>query len=213
MTPLEIFAIYSASDAEATKALYARLSACEPFGNVAVNLLRAHKASARAKKYRGGNSRGSYRAQAYERKDWSIAELCRALLGITIGIAPEMRVIRWGWGRDPKAVGFENVLYVDLPTGQVSFHNGCRHDGPNYDGTWDGVRDAGADRICAWASAVLEGKGGELVKSTAPSEPDSTYRARLLVVVRSEDRQATAFASAFSLDMIGLRYGIERGRA
>ena len=39
---------------------------------LAVNLLRAQKCSERAKQYRGGNGNGSYRDQAYRRKQWSM---------------------------------------------------------------------------------------------------------------------------------------------
>jgi hypothetical protein len=57
---------------EATKALYARLEACGVQGFLAVQLFRACKSSERAKVYRGGNRQGSYRRQAYDRKQWSL---------------------------------------------------------------------------------------------------------------------------------------------
>jgi hypothetical protein len=48
------------------------------------------------------------------------------------------------------------VLYVDLPTGQVSFHTAARGVGPDYPGKWDGVRGTGAIRIIKWASSLPE---------------------------------------------------------
>jgi hypothetical protein len=155
MTFDDILAVYAGSDAEATKALYARLLTFAPRGVVAVNLLRTCKASERAKKYRGKPGRGqpTYRQMAYDKKDWSIGELCRALRD-----APDV-VPSWGWGRDPKAIGFENVLYVDIPgAGQVSFHTEHRRDGADYGGVWNGVRLQAPNRICKWAEAILAGR-------------------------------------------------------
>ena len=71
--------IYAGSDGEATKALYALLETRGPLGHIAMNLFRAQKCSERAKAYRGGNSRGRYRDQAYERKGWSMGLLVKAL--------------------------------------------------------------------------------------------------------------------------------------
>lgn len=46
-------------------------------------------------------------------------------------------------------------IYVDLPTGQVSFHNGARYDGPDYPGAWDGMPGQSADRICRFVAQLL----------------------------------------------------------
>lgn len=146
MRYVDVSAIYNGSDGEATKALYAKLEALGPRGDVALNLFRAMKCSARAKVYRGRN----YRSAAYDRKQWSIDNLCRALVNF-----PATLDLPWGWGRDEKAVGFEDVLYIDLPVGQVSYHSGRRGDGPNYAGAWDGVTGTGPQRVCRWASLVL----------------------------------------------------------
>lgn len=64
---------------------------------------------------------------AYDRKQWSLRNLCDALLthGATLGIT-------WGWRRDPAVTFNPWVLYVELPTGQVSFHSPTRGDGPDY---------------------------------------------------------------------------------
>ncbi len=145
----EVEHAYNGSDAGKTRAVFLRLLERGPIGDVAVNLFRTAKASERAKKYRGSSVRA-----AYDKKDWSIGELCRAL------VIHENLAISWGWGRDPKAIGFENVLYVDLPGGhgQVSFHTGYRRDGPDYAGGWDGVRGQTAPRIIKFANAVLLGE-------------------------------------------------------
>lgn len=151
MNYIEICKIFLGSDAAATMNLYSKLEEVGPRGVVAMNLFRALKASSRAKVYRGGNGRGSYRAQAYDKKNWSMTNLVRMLIdhGDDVGVP-------FGWGRDSKAIGFEHVLYVDLPTGQVSFHSDSRGDGLDYLGTWDGVRNASVDRCCRWCSQVLQ---------------------------------------------------------
>src|ERR1051326_7628212 len=115
MTTLEI---YNGSDGAATKALYARLELLGPVGLVALNLFRAQKCSERAKVYRGGvPGRGSFKAMAYERKQWSMGNLCKVLQEHAQGLQ-----LRWGWKEDPGQEYYPWVLYVDLPSGQVSFH-------------------------------------------------------------------------------------------
>lgn len=150
----DVRAIYSGSDGNATLGLYGRLEKLGPVGVVALNLMRACKASERAKKYRGGNGKGSYRAQAYDKKQWSMDNLCRELVehGDALGL-------EWGWGVDQALVRagdpHVHVLYIDLPTGQVSFHTDRRGDGPGYGKPWDGARHQSSTRICAWAADLL----------------------------------------------------------
>lgn len=143
--------VYNGSDGDATKALYSRLERFGPAGTIAVNLLRANKNSERAKKYRGGiRGQGSYRGMAYERKSWAMSELAKALTqhGQACGII-------WGWGIDHAQDYHNIVLYVDLPTGQVSFHTDRRGAGPDYPGKWDGVRGVSPQRVCAYAARIL----------------------------------------------------------
>lgn len=142
----EVLRVYAGSDGAATRALYGRLEALGPAGAIAMNLFRAQKNSARAKVYRG---RG-YRDAAYDRKGWALDNLAAILAehGAACGIA-------WGWGRDPEQPVHDVVLYVDLPTGQVSFHTATRGQGPDYPGQWDGVRDASPGRICSWCARLL----------------------------------------------------------
>jgi hypothetical protein len=150
MTLLDVLRIYDGSDGAATTALYAALETHGPAGVVAVNLFRAQKASARAKVYRGGlPGKGSYRGLAYERKQWSLNNL-----GTVLGQHATALGLAYGWQFDPETGGFPWVLYVDLPSGQVSFHAPARGQGPDYPGVWDGVRDAAAGRICVWIAML-----------------------------------------------------------
>lgn len=147
----EIARVYAGSDGDATKALYARLEQLGPRGVVALNLFRAQKNSERAKVYRGGG----YRGAAYDRKQWAMDNLCTVL-----GAEAEALNIRWGWGRDEKAVNFENVLYVYLPEGigQVSFHTHQRGAGPDFAGDWDGAKGKSPERILRFCAWVLQGE-------------------------------------------------------
>lgn len=147
--------VYRRSDGEATRAYYAQLALAGPRGVIAVNLFRAQKCSARAKVYRGGIAgQGSYKRMAYDRKSWSMDQLCAALAqhGAALGMG-------WGWKRDPATLfgGSESwVLYVELPQGQVSFHSPSRGAGPEYAGEWDGMK-ASELRILQFCDAVGDG--------------------------------------------------------
>lgn len=97
--------------------------------------------------YKSGRSR----AKAYDTKDWSIGQLADALVSHAEALG-----ISWGWGRDEKAINFENVLYVDVPgAGQVSFHTRYRLAGPDYEKPWDGATGTAPERIIRFAEAVL----------------------------------------------------------
>jgi len=140
--------IYEGSNGEETKELYARLAALGPVGLVGLNLFRAQKCSARAKEYR----KGAWKREAYDRKNWSLANLSMAL----VEHAPTLG-IRWGWKLDLAAEGPHCwVIYIELPTGQVSFHSGQRGPStqPTYPGEWDRSR-ASAERILAWCATLL----------------------------------------------------------
>lgn len=145
----EIMTIYTGSNGDATKALYARLDKIGPLGIIAVNLFRACKCSERAKVYRGGG----YRRMAYDRKEWSVTNLCTALTKHAASAG-----IIWGWKLDPKMSEddpYKHVLYVEIPTGQISFH-GPRGAGPEYEGEWDRAAKTGPERICRWVAQLLE---------------------------------------------------------
>jgi hypothetical protein len=151
---LEAQRIFDGSNGDETKALYDRLAKLGPVGNIALNLFRANKNSVRAKAYRGGiPGKGSYRRMAYDRKNWAMDNLGHALHQHAAVCG-----LRWGWGIDPSQRRHAIVLFVDLPTGQVSFHTEVRGLGPNYPGQWDGVRGQSTYRICRWVARLLSGE-------------------------------------------------------
>ncbi len=150
MTVLEI---YAGSDGDATKGLYRELCELGIAGEVAMNLFRAQKASARAKVYRGGlRGQGSFRKMAYDRKQRAMSNLATILVqhAATLGI-------RWGWQQDPATDGFPWVLYVDIPDiGHVSFHTASRGPGPDYPYEWDRAVGASPGRIVRWCEQLLQ---------------------------------------------------------
>jgi hypothetical protein len=151
VTLTDIVRIYEGSDGEATRALYERLAQLGPRGEVALNLFRAHKNSARAKVYRGGiRGQGSYRRMAYDRKQWAMGNLVKILSEHAAACG-----ISWGWGTDEVQEFHRAVLYVDIPTGQVSFHTAHRGAGADYAGKWDGSRYEAAGRICRWIAELF----------------------------------------------------------
>lgn len=156
--------IFAGSDGSVTRDYYYRLMLRGSVGIVAMNLFRAQKCSTRAKKYRGGiPGRGSFSKMAYERKNYSLRELCTAVTnnGVEAGI-------KFGWKQDSTQPYAQWVLYVDLPNGQVSFHCTVRYDGPDYHGEWDGQR-ASEMRILRFCDAVFE-KVGSAGGVSVPAE-------------------------------------------
>lgn len=152
MTDLhQITRIYQGSNGDATRMLYRDLESFGPMGVIAVNLFRACKCSERAKAYRKGPG---YKTEAYQRKDWSIGNLATALN------ASDAHGLTWGWGLDAelqeKCDPHHHILYVELPTGQVSFHNGVRYAGPDYAGEWDGEKGQDAGRICRFVAELFK---------------------------------------------------------
>jgi hypothetical protein len=143
-----ILGIYQGSNGDATRMLYRDLEALGAPGFIALNLFRACKCSERAKTYRVGRG---YRTEAYARKDWSIRNLVEALQAHD---AEALLGIRWGWAIDAELQGrldpHHHILYLELPTGQVSFHTGARGAGPDFSGEWDGQRGVAGERICRW---------------------------------------------------------------
>jgi len=142
--------VYYGSDGGKTRSFCSTLEKTGRLGGIAAQLFRAQKASSRAKVYRGGVGKGfrlSYRDLAYDRKDKMIATLATMLDGGNCGMT-------WGWGRDDKNSVAPNVLYVDLPQGQVSFHCVQRHRGPDYPKSWDG-EEASERRILEFCNAVM----------------------------------------------------------
>ena len=138
--------VYAGSDGDITRALYDRLTALGPAGIIATNLFRAKKTSSRAKVYR----RRAHKERSYDTKQWAMGNLARVLTEHA-----EALDISWGWANDPEQAFHAIVLYVDLPTGQVSFHTNVRGIGPDYHGHWDGMRGTAADRILRWCARLL----------------------------------------------------------
>lgn len=174
--------VYAGSNGELTKSYYAQLAERGVIGFVAMNLFRAQKCSARAKLYRGGGFKGA----AYDRKNYSMGLLAHALEvnGASLGIT-------FGWKEDPAQAFHKWVLYVDLPTGQVSFHAESHGEGSDYPGEWDGLHKS-EERILEFCDLVMglaPGATGVVVCAEAPvtvlatsrlrfGDPDSIVRAR-----------------------------------
>lgn len=135
--------VFNGSDGRLTVAYYRRLQALGPMGCVAMNLFRAQKTSARAKAY----TRRRFREASYDTKNYSLEQLVAAL-----ALTP---ILNWGWDRDERAVHFEWVLYIDLPTGQVSFHSPVRLAGPKYQGKWD-RQGMSQERILAFVDDIAD---------------------------------------------------------
>lgn len=149
---MNVLEVFIGSDGDATRALYVALAQLGPTGEVALNLFRAKKASDRAKLYRGGiRGQGSFKSMAYERKQWSMDNLCDILTTHSAALH-----ITWGWSDDDQQDFHKFVLYVDIPTGQVSFHSASRGKGPDYPGAWDGIPYATQGRVVKWCQQLLD---------------------------------------------------------
>lgn len=146
--------IFEGSNGDATRMLYRDLESFGPMGVIGVNLFRACKCSERAKLYRKGPG---HKTAAYERKDWSIQNLAAALHEQQ---AKQLLDLKWGWAIDEdlreRGDPHHHILYVELPTGQVSFHVGQRYAGPDFAGQWDGEKGIAADRICRFVVTLFK---------------------------------------------------------
>jgi hypothetical protein len=148
MTAKEVLASSQSADARALKK---RLTQHGPEGTLAYLLFSAYKASSRAKVYRGSvkTNRGklSYRGLSYSRKGNVLKKLAQFLC------EHSSLVLGWGWGIDPEG-WFQNILYIDLPEGQVSFHSRERYGGRDYTSQWDGQQKS-EERILAFCDRKL----------------------------------------------------------
>lgn len=160
---VQVIIAFEGSDASQTRSLYDDLETIVPQGILAANLLRAQKASSRAKVYRGGG----YRSVAYDRKQWAIGQVAMILKA-----HPELG-IEWGWKPDPTSY-VPWVFYVELPTGQVSFHTHQRGEGPDFGKEWDGVKNVSPSRIISFAALVLarQAPGQPQVVNSEPTTGD-----------------------------------------
>jgi len=155
--------VFASSDGAFTRKYYAALTERGLMGVIALNLFRAQKCSTRAKKYRRDGSRSA----AYDRKRYSMSQLCRILEeGLHQGLC-----IRYGWKQDPANTFVPWVLYIDLPQGQVSFHSPDRLAGPDYAGEWD-RKHASESRILGFCDSVFFAEDIPLwTYETAPAAP------------------------------------------
>ena len=173
--------VFDASDGNLTAAYYRRLQGIGSLGVIAMNLFRASKTSNRAKMYRGHR----YKRASYEVKNYSLHELCKALMccavcGGEIGYMPgacgagdvlahrsaaqfshaATLHLPFGWKHDSLTARYDWVLYVDLPNGQVSFHCNFSPDwrlGPEYTGEWDqAARGTSILRIVEFCDSLLQ---------------------------------------------------------
>lgn len=141
--------VYTQMDGTLTKRYYTALQQRGVAGVVALNLFRAQKTSARAKVYR----KHAHKSESYARKEWSMANLCDVLEKHGKAL-----FLRYGWKEDPNVVFDDQasyVLYVELPTGQVSFHCPRRGKGPDYPGMWDQSKSS-QERIIKFCDMVFD---------------------------------------------------------
>ena len=185
MTLLDITRTYNGSSGDATKLLYARLNEFGPPGVIAVNLLRAHKASARAKVYRGG-----YKGRAYEKKNWSMGLLVDALLA-------QGDAFVWGWKIDPNQEFHRWVLYVETPQGQASFHTEFRGKGPDYPGEWSGLHNS-SEVIIKFAASLFN----PIEPTICHKKPTSFITAQTTTESSAAKSPASSFHTQLSLDGI-----------
>lgn len=136
--------VFQGTNGDVTKAYYIELNSKGPHGQLATALFRAQKRSTAAKAYK----RGKFTRAAYDVKNWSLTEIVRIMQAFNTGFT-------WGWKHDPNTPNFEWVLYVDIPTGQVSFHSHDRLAGPDYAGEWDGQHVC-RERIISFCDRIAE---------------------------------------------------------
>ena len=151
ISPPDVLRAYQGSDGTLTRRVTQALRGQGPSGELASWLFTAQKASERAKLYGGTKWRGV----AYKRKAWALSKLCTFLQEHPdLAVDGEVPLV-WGWGRDALNRRVPFVLYLDLPTGQVSFHSTARYSGPDYDGQWDRVPQASPGRVVSFAASLL----------------------------------------------------------
>jgi hypothetical protein len=138
-----------------------RLERTGPLGMIAAQLFRAQKASEKAKLpgYRRAGAYGrSFSSFSYEAKE--------AALNTLVSFLAENNVeITWGWGEDASQPHARWVLYVELPTGQVSFHSPTKFTGPDYANEWDGSQQS-VDRILKFCDNLLDAAQNQQLQQT-----------------------------------------------
>lgn len=132
--------VFRKRDGNLTVSLCVELAKRGLLGAAAVCLYQAQYSSARAKTYRRSSKRVSY-----ERKNIALMRMPRWLSRADIA---------YGWGYDATSKNYEHVLYVELATGQCSFHSSERGDGPEFSGKWDSQGNS-LTSVFAFCDSVL----------------------------------------------------------
>ena len=101
---------------------------------------------------------------AYDKKNWSIGQLADILCA-----EGEQFGLTFGWREDEHQEYHKWVFYVDLPTGQCSFHIEKRGIGPDYTKPWR-PDSASATAIISFCQKVFD--HGENFIPTATDELD-----------------------------------------
>ena len=143
---------YHESDASRTKRLLRALTATGQLGRIASDLFRAQKSSARARSIEAVST-GDPRIPS-----WPTGARARCWPLFAKRWSRMPRVWSGAGARTLPGIFARWVLYVELPTGQVSFHSPDRLDGPVYPGAWDGMRDASAGRILRLCDQILKNR-------------------------------------------------------
>lgn len=113
-------------------------------GQLAFGVFRAQKRSTVAK----GQRKRKFRREAYDGKQEALVYVDR-LLTANDGLVDD-----WGWAKDSQQNYHDQVLYVDLPTGQCSFHSDHSSSAKAYGGKWDRSVES-KDSILAYCDEVL----------------------------------------------------------
>jgi len=156
--------VFRQNDGKVTTAYYIEMNAKGLLGQLSVALFRAQKRSIAAKTYRGRR----FTRAAYEVKNWSISEIVRILC--LMDKTHDVSSLTWGWGYDAKAIHFEHVLYVTLPTGQISFHSDERLEGPDYPGEWDGQKMS-RERILTFCDSIDDDTPAHYIQGVDTRQP------------------------------------------
>jgi hypothetical protein len=183
-----------------------RLESLGPAGLIAAFAFRVQQASDEAKDHiehrfnaqTGAEYGRAASRDAYGSKNWAMQRLYFALVDYADQLG-----ITWGWRSDPKTPSHPHVLYIDLPTGQVSFHAEHRGHGPDYPAEWDGTYDI-RDRIQRWVDPTHRG--------SAVSGPGARTRSSLTRIGQILVRQRSSAGELEELVLIRGLVGQEFAR-
>lgn len=183
-----------ASKAALTRRRNRALARAGAYGELLRHLLSAQEASDRAKsRAANGKHRREFRAGAYGEHNYRTSRDARErdysekeehLTKACELLATGQFDVPWGWGLDtlPRTVRSDDydywhygplptktmaVLYVQLPTGQVSFHSAHVGRGPKYRDGWDGEQGMSLLRITKAIDELADGGSAPTVSADA----------------------------------------------